>query len=212
VLVSILAQQTPTRGLVGRLAITTSVLLAAIYTLFCSVDGLHRAVQNFAWATKSSSWQFPATSPPPPEGACRMPVGLERLACFRISPEMSETVHYVQEHTTINEPIFVGLSRHDKILANDVLLYFAVNRRPATKWHHFDPGLQTSYAIQQEMVKELQRAKPKLIVLEARWADAHEPNGSANSSGVTLLDDYLRTSFTPVARFGPNTVLQAMAQ
>jgi hypothetical protein len=139
-----------------------------------------------------------------------MPAGLERLACFKVSPETLETIRYVQGHTAINAPIFIGLSRHDKILANDVLLYFAVNRPPATKWHHFDPGLQTSYVIQQEMVNELQRAKPELIVLEAKWADAHEPNDSANSSGVTLLDDYLKSSYKPVARFGPNTILQAM--
>jgi len=212
ILVSILAQPFPTRRFVSRSVVTACVLLAATYTFFCSVDGLRRAAQNVAWATKPGTWQFPATWPPPPEGTCRMPAGLDRLACFRVSPEMSETIRYVQGHTAIYEPIFIGLSRHDKILANDVLLYFAINRRSATKWHHFDPGLQTSYLIQQEMVQELQRTKPKLIVLETKWADAHEPNDSANSSGVTLLDKYIEASFKPVAWFGPNTVLQAVSK
>jgi len=208
-LVSVLAQPIRARGWVSRAMVTACVLLAAIYTSFCSIDGFHRAVENIAWATRTSTWQLPATWPPPPEGSCRMPAGLERLACIPVSPDMAETIRYVQQHTSANEPIFIGLARHDKIFANDVLLYFAVNRRSATKWHHFDPGLQTSYPIQHEMVVELQRAKPKLIVLEARWTDSHEPNDSAKSSGVTLLDDYIKRSYKAVAWFGPNTVLQA---
>jgi hypothetical protein len=211
-LIAILAQTIPVRGLAGRSVVAASVLLAAIYTFFCSIDGLQRVAQNVAWAVKPATWHVSTKWPPPPEGSCRMPAGFERLACFRVSPDTLDTIRYVQANTTINDPIFVGLSRHDKILANDVLLYFAVNRPSATKWHHFDPGLQTSYAIRHEMVSELQHAKPKLVVLEAKWADAHEPNDSANSSGVTLLDDYLRTSFKPVARFDQNTILQAISR
>ena len=208
ILVSILAQPVPARRFASRSLVGAAVLLMAIYTFLCSIDGLHRAVQNVAWAARPSTWQIAATWPPPPEGACRVPAGLQRLACFRVPPETAETIRYVQGHTTAEQPIFVGLSRHDKILANDVLLYFAVNRQSATKWHHFDPGLQTSFPIQQEMVQELKRTKPKLIVLEAKWANAHEPNDSANSSGVTLLDDYLKKSFVTIATFGPNTILQ----
>jgi hypothetical protein len=211
-LLAVLAQPIPARGWFSRALLAACVLLAATYTYFCAVDGYHRAVENIAWATTASTWQLPATWRPPPEGTCRMPAGLERLACFPVSPDMAETIRYVQQNTSPNAPIFVGLARHDKIFANDVLLYFAVNRKSATKWHHFDPGLQTSYSIQQEMVAELRRAKPKLIVLEARWTDAQEPNDSANSSGVTLLDDYIKSAFKPVAWFGRNTVLQAVSQ
>jgi hypothetical protein len=58
------------------------------------------------------------------------------------------------------------------------------------------------------MVAELLRAKPKLIVITAIEIDPREPNDSALSSGVTVLDDYLRQTFEPIATFGPNTVLQ----
>ena len=83
-----------------------------------------------------------------------------------------------------------------------------MNRRSVTKWHHFDPGLQTSAPIQQEMIRELQRMKPKLIVIEANWEDWWEPNGSALSSGITLLDDYISHDFETVATFGANTVMR----
>jgi hypothetical protein len=40
------------------------------------------------------------------------------------------------------------------------------------------------------------------------WDDQREPNDSALSSGVTLLDDYIRQAYQPVATFGVNTVLR----
>jgi hypothetical protein len=145
----------------------------------------------------------------PPD--CQVPAGLERMACFRVSPEMAETVQYVQQHTAPDDPVFIGLDRHDKIFVNDVTLAFAMNRPSATKWHHFDPGLQTSAPIQREMVGELQRVHPKLIVTVAKWDNEHEPNDSALSSGVTILDDYIRQAYQPVAKFGANTVLHVQA-
>ena len=104
--------------------------------------------------------------------------------------------------------MFVGLSQHDRIFINDVLIYFIMDRKPVTKWYEFDPGLQTLAPIQQEIVEELRRTKPKLIVLEDRWANIREPNESALSSGVTVLDDYIRSAFEPIARFGPNSVMR----
>jgi hypothetical protein len=152
---------------------------------------------------------MPTGSAAAASGSCRMPAGLKRLACFRTNAATIETILYVQEHTAADDPVFVGLPRYDRIFVSNVLLYFAMNRPPATKWYEFDPGLQTSAPIQQAMVGELRRAKPKLVVLDATWADVREPNDSALSSGVTVLDDYLRCAFEPVATFGTNTVMRA---
>jgi hypothetical protein len=120
---------------------------------------------------------------------------------------MAQTIRYVQEHTSPGEPIFVGLPRHDVIVTNDVLLYFAVARPPATHWYHFDPGLQTSLKIQQDMVAELQRVRPAYAVIETFPARPPEPNGSSVSSGVTLLDQDLRRSYELVAQFGAFTIM-----
>jgi hypothetical protein len=138
-----------------------------------------------------------------------MPAGLERLACFRTSSATIDTVLYVQRRTAADDPVFIGVPRHDRIVVNDVLLYFAMDRPPATKWYEFDPGLQTSAPIQQEIVGELQRTKPRLVVIGANWGEVREPNDSAFSSGVTVLDDYIRHTFEPVATFGSNTLLRA---
>jgi hypothetical protein len=159
------------------------------------------------------AWEPPAlamigrnlTQPP----NCRPPPGLGRIACFELPLDDVKTVQYVQQHTAPDDPVFVGVARHDKIFVNDVALYFAMNRRSATKWHHFDPGLQTSAPIQQEIVGELQRGHTRLLVIDARWEGVHEPNDSAVSSGVTILDDYIRQAYAPVATFGAITIMQA---
>jgi hypothetical protein len=56
------------------------------------------------------------------------------------------------------------------------------------------------------MVGELQRTHPKLIILESGWDNTDEPNESSMSSGVTVLDDYLRRTYVPTAVFGRNTI------
>ncbi len=210
-LVALLAQPVAGRARFARALVLAAVLLGANITIGACLRLPFRAARNLDWAMAPASLAPSADTNVPAAGTCRMPAGLERLACFQVDADSVETIRYVQARTTPNEPVFIGLSRHDVIFVNDVLLYFIMNRKSATKWHHFDPGLQTSLPIQQEIVAELQHAQPKLIVLESRWANVREPNDSALSSGVTLLDDYLRQAYAPVAVFGPNTVLELQA-
>jgi len=132
------------------------------------------------------------------------------VACFEIDQARADAIRYVEAHTRPNDVIFVGLSRHDRILGNDLLFYFVGGWIPATKWHHFDSGLQSNKEIQTAMISDLQAAKPPYVVLESEWEDFNEPNESAVSSGVTLLDDFLRSNFQPVQVFGKLRVLRAM--
>ena len=56
--------------------------------------------------------------------------------------------------------------------------------------------------VPREIVADLERARPAVIV---RWNDprtAPEDNGSGRSSGVTLLDDYLRETYRPASDIG----------
>jgi len=124
------------------------------------------------------------------------------------SREQQAAIRYIQEHTAENEAIFVGLSRHDKIYVNNVLFYFASKRPPVTKWQQFDPGVQTTREIQSEMVGELQTRQPRYVVLSSEWDDVEVPSESARSSGVTVLDEYIRTNYHAVATFGPLTILE----
>jgi len=187
-LASVLAQPIRGRSRIGAAFAAAALLLCLSETIVRERWALTTLVENLRR---------------PPD--CSAPAGLERTSCFRLSPETVATAQYVQLHTAPGDPVFVGLARHDKIFINDVLLDFVLNRPAATKWHHFDPGLQTSAPIQRAMISELQHLRPRLIVL-VRNRDADEPNDSALSSGVTMLDDYLRRTYVPVAVFGGDTI------
>jgi len=100
------------------------------------------------------------------------------------------------------------LNRHDKIYVNNALFYFASKRPSVTKWQQFDPGVQTTRKIQSEMVGELQTRQPRYVVLSSEWDNVEVPSESAGSSGVTVLDEYIRTNYRAVAAFGPLTILE----
>jgi hypothetical protein len=63
--------------------------------------------------------------------------------------------------------------------------------------------------VQREIVGDLQRAGRPLVV---RWVDpltaAPEPNRAGKSSGVRILDDYLRREYRRTERFGDFVVLE----
>jgi hypothetical protein len=141
-------------------------------------------------------------------GSCFPPEGLERIRCFYISREEPAATRYIQQHTAENEAIFVGLNRHDKIFVNNVLFYFVSKRPSVTKWDMFAPGVQTTIEIQSEIVGELQTRRPRYVVLTSKWDSVEEPNEGAHSSGVLVLDQFIRANYYTVAAFGPITILE----
>jgi hypothetical protein len=191
----------------GTLLVPACLVLATLLI----VIGLRKpfsAKANIVWASTASAWSPPADGVPPPSGSCRTGAGFARMACFEQPQEMTDTIRYIQAHTGVDDRIYVGLAHHDKVFVDNILLYFAADRRSVTKWHHFDPMLQNSVPIQEAMIAELRRAQPKLIVLDATWNDVNEPNDSRLSTGVTLLDDYISEAYEPVKQFGMLTILQ----
>jgi hypothetical protein len=143
----------------------------------------------------------PATPRP-----CAAHPEIPSIACFSMEPDRVEVTRFLIQNTTPGERIFVGLTRHDKIYANDTLTYFAAARLPATRWHHFDPGLQTRADVQSDIVAELQARELRYIVL-LEWEDVMEPNDSAKSSGVRVLDDYIRQHYRPIKSYGGLSIL-----
>ena len=135
---------------------------------------------------------------------------LARLRFFEIGRDRTRAIDYLHARTVPGDPIFVGLSQHDRVYINDVGFYFISNLSPATKWYHFDPGLQTSAPIQQLIIRDLANSRPQYIVLESQWAGVREPNASSLSSGVRLLDQFIKEHYQPVAEFGSLSVLKAM--
>jgi hypothetical protein len=139
--------------------------------------------------------------------ACKAPVQSRPIACLQIDEARTAVIQFVVEHVPSDERLFAGTTRHDKIFVNDNLIYFAAQRLPATHWHHYDPGLQSRADIQNEMAAELERQAVRYIVLSPEWDSVMEPNASALSSGVTILDDYIRLHYEKVEQYGPISIL-----
>jgi hypothetical protein len=112
--------------------------------------------------------------------------------------------------TAPGEPIFVTDPRTDRITAGDPLLYIITGHPNATRYDVMQPGVVTTAAVQNEIVAALGRGHTRVVV---RWldprAEQNEPNGSSRSSGVRILDDYVRTHYRPIARYGVYQVLLA---
>jgi hypothetical protein len=134
---------------------------------------------------------------------CHSTEGLERIGCFEFAKYELNAIRYVQENTSDDERIFVGVPTHERFVGNDVMFYFASQQALAPPRHQLDPGVQTTEEVQNEMVAELALHKPKCIVINSVWNNIREPNDSRRSSGVTILDDYIRENYRPSARFGP---------
>lgn len=137
---------------------------------------------------------------------CAAEPGIERIRCFTLRPDDHGVVPFIQSRTWRNEPIYVGPIRHDRVMINNVSLYYVAERRSATKWHEVHPGVHTTAAVQTEIIRELETGKVRLLVLSAEWDAVREPNASSVSSGVTLLDDHIRAHFTKTQEFGPTQV------
>ncbi len=193
----------------GSRLVRALALLLTMYVILASASPVRRSVRsligNAVWYVEARPGVI-GGQVTPARGDCHVSDGLERMGCFGLEPDQIDAIHYVQQRTADNERIFVGLTRHDKIVANNVLFYFASKRLSATKWHHFDPGVQTTAEIQAEVIADLEASRPRVVVLDSQWDAAAEPNDSRLSSGVTLLDDYLRARYQPAATFGGTTV------
>jgi hypothetical protein len=139
---------------------------------------------------------------------CKSGNPLTRGLCFLPEFDRARTIEFIDSHTRPDQRLYVGLTRHDKIFAADNITYFATQRLPATRWSELDPDLESRYDVQTQMVDEFERNVPPYIVLDSEFEQEDEPNDSSRSSGVTLLDDYIRDKYQQVASFGLMSVWQ----
>jgi hypothetical protein len=181
-----------------RAVVVACAALAAVPTFFALKATVRAAEGNLAFVA-----DFLLRG----AASCNDPAYLRPVACLQIGEARAAVIRFVVEHVAKDERLFAGTTRHDKIFVNDNLMYFAAQRLPATHWHHYDPGLQTRADIQNAMVAELERQAVRYVILSPEWDNVMEPNASALSSGVTVLDDYIRLHYEKVEQYGPISVL-----
>lgn len=131
---------------------------------------------------------------------------IEKAGAFSVHPDQASAIEEVKRMVPPGQHIFVGNGRHDRIFINDVLFYFLADRPSATKYHELHPGVATTADVQQRIISELISRRVQVIVLWEGVDEVNEPNLSSVSSGVHLLDDFLKSNYTEVVRFGHYSV------
>lgn len=126
---------------------------------------------------------------------------LPRASCAPIGADQARVAEYIQAHTAAGEYVFFGNARHDLIFVNDLMVIFLADRPSPTKYTELHPGLATTLSVQQEIVRELTAKNVQWVVTMRGW-ESREPNASAISSGVTVLDDFIRAHYRVDATFG----------
>ncbi|HEY2122655.1 MAG TPA: hypothetical protein VGH07_03595 [Chthoniobacterales bacterium] len=198
------------RTLPRRIGISIAVLMylsvsAGVLSALREIRVLHKVHSSLPESIVADASR---TSPEIRAIWCKDKNPLTEGICFLPSDDRIRTIEFIESHTKPDQYLFVGLPKHDRIFANDNLIYFATQRLPATKWSHLDPNLQNTYDIQTQMVNEFERNVPPYIVLDSEFKSMNEPNDSSRSSGVTLLDDYIHSKYQHVESFGDFSIWQ----
>jgi hypothetical protein len=127
--------------------------------------------------------------------------------------DLEGAVHAVQRLTPPGRPIYVATRRSDLVTSGDPLFYVLADRPNPTRYDIQAPGVITSAPVQREIVRDLRRARPPAVVrYTARVTAEREPNRAGESTGVTVLDDYLARAYRPASRFGSYLILRRRDQ
>jgi hypothetical protein len=189
-------------------SITCLVWLSVLAATSSSIHAIQAQCGQHSFVLESLLSSARQTTPEAKTAWCRVTNALTKGLCFTPEDDRIQTIEFIDNHTRPGQPLFVGLAKHDKIFANDNLIYFAAQRLPATRWSQFDPDLQNREDIQRQMVHELEVTTPPYVVLDSEFELLHEPNDSSISTGVTLLDEYLHGKYKHIETFGTLSIWQ----
>jgi hypothetical protein len=122
---------------------------------------------------------------------------------------LERAVHEVQRRVPDGDPIYVATRRSDLVTSGNPLFYVLADRPNPTRYDIQAPGVITSAPVQREIVADLERARPRAVVrYTAATTAEREPNRAGESTGVTVLDDYLRRAYRTAEVIGPYRILE----
>jgi 4-amino-4-deoxy-L-arabinose transferase-like glycosyltransferase len=114
-----------------------------------------------------------------------------------------------------NECIYVGLRRHDAIIASNMMIYPIVDRTGCSRYDELHPAIADRAPAQREIIQAIDERRARLIILwhfgvSNRALDEIKAERALTlpGTGAGLLDEYLRREFRSVARHGEYEVLQ----
>lgn len=124
------------------------------------------------------------------------------------APPLERAVRFLRARVGPGRPIYVATRRSDLVTSGDPLFYVLAGRTNPTRYDIAAPGVLTTAPVQREIVVDLRRARPALVVrFTDRVTALPEPDRAGRSSGVRILDRFLARAYRPTARFGPYLIL-----
>jgi hypothetical protein len=132
----------------------------------------------------------------------------------RLGEPFEAVGRFFRTHTREDEPVYIGLLRHDAIVASDPLLYAIAGRPSCCRYTELHPGVADRTSIQQEIIRRLEDTDVRAIALwEFGWSstvmDARKQRTMAAvpDAGATILDRHIATHFVVVGSYGEYRVL-----
>jgi hypothetical protein len=110
-------------------------------------------------------------------------------------------VAFVRANVPEDQPIYIGLERHDATVISKPILYFLCGRPPAVPWHELYPGVTDREDVQADMLGWIAGRNVVCIVL---WkpAGSNERLDAMRSPGSEVLDEWIAQGFRQVAAYG----------
>jgi hypothetical protein len=131
-------------------------------------------------------------------------VAMLGLAWLAIAPsdydaELRKAAAIVRAQASPSEPIFVGLVGNRYTSLNPLIVYYLADRRPASRYTMYNPGITNTEAVQNQMIQELESSGVRFLVLDRKFAETTE-GGPAPE--VAPLDVYIEARFTTTCDLG----------
>jgi hypothetical protein len=125
--------------------------------------------------------------------------------------EEIQATEFVRQRTAPCEPIYVGVTDHSKSFYNSVRAYWLSERLPGSRHVNLDAPIGSVESEQREIVRELQRNGVHWAILYNSSGTDEERLFERVSGGSKVLDQYLKTEFQEVARFGRYVIIRRSA-
>ncbi|OGW33585.1 MAG: hypothetical protein A2X59_07835 [Nitrospirae bacterium GWC2_42_7] len=124
---------------------------------------------------------------------------IPRAGYSSMTNDLRDLVLYIQNNTTENDTIYIGVKNHDQFIISDIVIYFLAGRNYSTKYHELCPGVTNRPEIQREIINEIKKSPTKIVVLSPGYW--YEPNYTRFDARTNILDDYISENFELVKRF-----------
>lgn len=116
---------------------------------------------------------------------------------------------FVRQNVPADEPIYVGLERHDATVISCPILYYLCDRRPAVRYHELHPGVTDREDVQAEMLGWIEGRGARCAVLWRFGWPKERLDGirdrsrrSVPGAGSDTLDVWLKERFELLATYG----------